>query len=203
MSEANALFSSRDMDLLSHRELEPSQWVRALRAATEQSAARMIDRRSFFRSAIDAPRERLRAVIDEASDGFKAVGELLPDTRGKSALYPFVPDIDPERCNGCNTCARLCPQGAIRLDEGESESLYLIDARRCSNCRICVDVCDQGAVAIGHFVPGGRRSILLTRSRCRACGVNYHQPDSRSGTDHLCPICVKTNHHQRLFQVLD
>ncbi len=50
--------------------------------------------------------------------------------------------IDPARCDGCLSCAELCPAGAIRFERGTAA----IDAASCIGCGICFDNCPADAV---------------------------------------------------------
>ena len=54
--------------------------------------------------------------------------------------------VDPEKCNGCHLCFKLCPQGAI---SGEVKASHSIDQERCSRCGICFESCKFNAVVIG------------------------------------------------------
>ncbi|MGB9859022.1 MAG: aldo/keto reductase [Moorellaceae bacterium] len=40
-------------------------------------------------------------------------------------------------CSGCGSCARRCPQGALRIENGRA----LVDASRCVLCGYCATVC--------------------------------------------------------------
>ncbi len=53
-----------------------------------------------------------------------------------------MPWIDKERCTGCGICVKMCPSGAISLEEGKAE----IDMEKCIRCGKCHDACPQGAV---------------------------------------------------------
>ena len=53
--------------------------------------------------------------------------------------------IDPERCNGCHLCFKLCPQGTI---SGEDKAPHSIDQEKCSRCGICFESCKFEAVVI-------------------------------------------------------
>lgn len=46
--------------------------------------------------------------------------------------------IDPERCQGCHRCARVCPADAIA---GSSRMVHIIDQHRCTKCGSCFSVC--------------------------------------------------------------
>jgi NAD-dependent dihydropyrimidine dehydrogenase PreA subunit len=203
LDEVNRMLLSRGQAPLEHRNLTAVAWIEALSRVAEIAAARTLDRRSFFRNAIKYPKERLDAAIKDVSDTFVPPGMLLEPGSG-DVLLPFVPLIDPERCNGCDACVRLCPQQAILFDGGESDSAeFSIHAERCSGCGICVDVCEQNAVAIERLSPEVARRIPLQSESCRVCGADFHVPAARANGDALCWVCHRTNHHRNLYQVLD
>jgi ferredoxin len=56
----------------------------------------------------------------------------------------YVGEINPEECNGCRQCMRVCQFGAI----GYSASLKKtdIDPRKCYGCGICRAVCNKNAI---------------------------------------------------------
>ncbi len=52
--------------------------------------------------------------------------------------------IDPELCDGCHACFKVCPEGAI---SGEKKRVHSIDAELCIKCGACLAVCKPGAIA--------------------------------------------------------
>ncbi len=46
--------------------------------------------------------------------------------------------IDPDRCNGCDLCARRCPAQCI---SGERKKPHQIDQAKCLRCNTCFEVC--------------------------------------------------------------
>jgi len=203
LDEVNQLLLSRGQLPLQLRNMTAAVWLKAFRRIREIAAARTLDRRSFFRNAVKLPKDRLDAAIKDMTGSFVPPGLYLEGV-SQNALFPFVPVIDPERCNGCDACVRLCPQAAILFDGEESESTeFLIHAERCSGCGICVDVCEQNAVAIERLSPELASRITLQSERCRVCGADFHVPAARADGDALCWVCRRTNHHRNLYQVLD
>jgi NADP-reducing hydrogenase subunit HndC len=53
--------------------------------------------------------------------------------------------IDPERCNGCTSCARQCPAQCIT---GKKKEPHAIVAEKCLRCGICKETCKFDAVQV-------------------------------------------------------
>ena len=51
--------------------------------------------------------------------------------------------IDPELCNGCQLCAKVCPENVI---SGEPKQPHRIDVENCTRCGACRYVCPTEAV---------------------------------------------------------
>jgi NAD(P)H-quinone oxidoreductase subunit I len=60
-----------------------------------------------------------------------------------------------DRCTGCATCAKMCPQGNIEIITHRDESnnyfveKFEIDTGRCMFCGLCIEACPYDALAIG------------------------------------------------------
>jgi NAD-dependent dihydropyrimidine dehydrogenase PreA subunit len=68
-------------------------------------------------------------------------------------LYPatlappgFLPTVDEPACiDGCDICVKVCPKGALSLDEAGKATLT--DPAGCLSCYACVQQCPVGAIS--------------------------------------------------------
>ena len=87
-------------------------------------------------------------------------------TRGNELIW------DKERCTGCATCAKSCPQGAIEVvtSKGE-ENNYIVDKFEldtgyCIFCGLCVESCPYDALFMGYAYERARyrrQELVLDR----------------------------------------
>ena len=61
----------------------------------------------------------------------------------------YYVEIDPDECQGCQTCIDRCQVNAISIDD---EELAVVDTPRCIGCGLCVSGCPEEA-AILHRLP--------------------------------------------------
>ncbi|MEI2781939.1 MAG: 4Fe-4S binding protein [Candidatus Competibacter sp.] len=205
--QANALLASRGLRPLALTVLEPDRWSATRRQAKPRAAEAALTRRRFFRGAW---RAAVNAVLDTAAgtaDADASGTEFIPATAwlpraGPDDVCLHRPAIDPERCNGCDACARLCPHQAIALERSADGLRYRLDGRQCTGCGLCRDVCDRDAIAIDSMRTQRQTTVPLAESRCPVCGVAHHAPEPALSADGRCRICARTPHARLLHQVL-
>ncbi len=75
-----------------------------------------------------------------------------------------------ERCTGCATCAKTCPQGVIKIvtssnlvDNKYVVEKYEVDTGYCIQCGLCVEACPYDALFMSYTYEGAkyRRNELV------------------------------------------
>jgi len=107
---------------------------------------------------------------------------------GTSLRLGIVPHLDPERCNACDACVRVCGPGALVLDV--ETPAYRFDPARCDGCGLCADVCDRDAVALEAGAGAGPEVFGLESAVCLVCGAVYRTP--AGGGSVRCHVCART-----------
>lgn len=168
--------------------------------AQDRTAARDGSRRAFLRrfvaptepEAANAPDNPLQVFLEKSNKPEPA-----------KTLFPFSPHIDQTRCTGCDDCVNICPHEALTLIKAKNaKSLYHCIPENCTGCQLCSDICDIQAIEVRAMQPIGR-DMLLSQFNCRACGASSHASPANPSTGGLCRICQHTDHHKKLFVVLD
>jgi ferredoxin len=72
---------------------------------------------------------------------FRVAGAIQPSN--------FLPEVDPELCVGCGTCAERCPVNAISVADGADEAAT-VDEAWCIGCGVCVSACPDHAVSLAR-----------------------------------------------------
>jgi ferredoxin len=95
--------------------------------------------------------------------------ELVAHDATEVASGLFVaPVIDGDRCDRCGLCGRLCPTGALTLEEDGDDRFVRIAGRpdACVACGLCAEVCSPQAVvlepvSVGRALWAGSLSVTL------------------------------------------
>jgi pyruvate ferredoxin oxidoreductase gamma subunit len=95
--------------------------------------------------AVDyAPPDWVELPFEDASISAPVIHGALTSLESKTGLWRTLrPVLDYEHCKGCWwICSSLCPDGAIRVEEGSPN----IDYDHCKGCMVCVAVCPTHAI---------------------------------------------------------
>lgn len=92
--------------------------------------------------------------------------------------------LDDSKCNGCGTCAVVCPHGVLVLDRGQAR---IVDRDACMECGACARNCPRGALTVsagvGCLEAIVRGALTGTEPNCdcaggpTSCGCLGGEPD--------------------------
>ena len=75
----------------------------------------------------------------------KNIGMGLGSRAGKQIMHSDIkPDVKDDKCIGCGTCIKWCPEDAITISAGKA----IIDHDKCIGCAECVISCPTKAISI-------------------------------------------------------
>ena len=98
-----------------------------------------------------------RAPVNIYETNFQALGAAsraaIPLAKGHVESEPITSLIDPEICNGCGRCVRICPYGAITLGEkiDAEKPKAITNEVLCKGCGSCAADCPQEAIEMRHY----------------------------------------------------
>ena len=111
----------------------------------------------FLSGACQGPKDIPETVSQAGAAASKVIGLLAKD---KLTGNPCVAHSDEWMCNGCSSCANVCPYGAITYDEKEFRMPDRTTAIRrvasvnpavCQGCGCCTVTCPSGAMDLRGF----------------------------------------------------
>jgi len=93
-------------------------------------------------------------------------------------------------CTVCEACFRVCPTGAIQIDESPADWQLKFQADRCVACEACLEVCqprvlDADAGFDARPERPARVLLALSKQRCTRCDRHFVSP----APEETCPIC--------------
>ncbi|MCI1193496.1 4Fe-4S binding protein [Calidifontimicrobium sp. SYSU G02091] len=172
-----------------------------------------IDRRRFFRAALEKPAGRDRpAATPMGGDGRAAYPaderhpspererqhdalSRLAAAQGQPVPAEFFPTLHADaKCCDRRMCIALCPTAALTAaDDGTSAHLQF-DPLRCIGCGTCERACPEGALALTPHggTPAVQTLAVHRRLRCGDCGDAFTVSVDAEGTaPSVCPTCTK------------
>lgn len=102
----------------------------------------------------------------------------------------------PEKCTGCATCAKSCPQGNIEIvthrDEANNYIVdkFEVDTGRCMFCGLCVESCPYEALAMGYSYERAkyrRNDLVLNKESITLSDERKPSGYSRPGIEATLP----------------
>lgn len=187
--------------------------LEAIPPAPEEAPA--IDRRHFFRAAIEKPAGRRRADATPMggdgraaypADARRASPERerqrnallrLTEELGSEMPAEFYPQLhaDP-RCCDRRMCVALCPTGALNVADDGAASHLQWSSDRCIACGTCVRACPESALVLTPHggSPGLHTLASHLRARCPECSDTFTPTADQlsANAPAICPTCAKS-----------
>ncbi len=111
----------------------------------------------FLSGACQGPKDIPETVSQAGAAASKVIGLLCKD---KLTCNPCVAHSDEMMCNGCSTCEKVCPYGAITYVEKEFRMpdrttkvrrVAVVNEAVCQGCGACTVACMSGAMDLRGF----------------------------------------------------
>lgn len=124
----------------------------------------------FLSGVTQGPKDIPETVSQAGAAAVKVIGLLAKD---KLKTNPCTAKCDVMMCNGCSTCANVCPYGAITYEDQEVRGPGVREVRRvaqvnvalCQGCGACTGACPSGAMDLQGF--SNRQLISEVDAICR------------------------------------
>jgi heterodisulfide reductase subunit A len=102
----------------------------------------------FFAGCAEAPKDVKDSVTQAGAAAARAQIIL---NQPSIKLEPVVAWIDPELCNACGRCVRVCPFHAITGGDAKKKIKATVIEAMCQGCGTCAPECNFNAITIRHF----------------------------------------------------
>ena len=111
----------------------------------------------FLSGACQGPRDIPETVAQAGAAASKVIGLLAKD---KLLGNPCIAHSDELMCNGCSSCERVCPYGAITYEDKEFRMpdrttrvrrVAAVNPAVCQGCGACTVACPSGAMNLKGF----------------------------------------------------
>ena len=100
----------------------------------------------FLAGCAESPKD-IKDSVTQASAAAARAGILM--AKGSLRIEAITPRAIPERCTGCGLCAKVCPFGAISVNE-KMRKAGVVEAA-CQGCGTCGAECFRGALEMRYF----------------------------------------------------
>ncbi len=111
----------------------------------------------FLSGVCQGPKDIPETVAQASAAASKAIGLLVKD---KLTCNPCVASADEMMCNGCSSCEKVCPYGAITYSDKEFRGpnrttlirrVASVNPAVCQGCGACTVACPSGAMDLKGF----------------------------------------------------
>jgi heterodisulfide reductase subunit A len=111
----------------------------------------------FLSGVCQGPKDIPETVAQAGAAASKVIGLLAKD---KLTCNPCVAHSDEMMCNGCSSCEKVCPYGAITYSDKEFRGpnrttlirrVATVNEAVCQGCGACTVACPSGAMDLNGF----------------------------------------------------
>jgi ferredoxin len=166
------------------------------------------DRRDFV-FALGKRAAAIALDVNKTKQGLGKQGQILPLRRGFLISYaenydisdfktkignlPFSEIAIENTCDLCGACTYICPTGALRTKEDNTELSLVFEFAQCIGCGLCDKICDRGSIIIkdsvdlGNLITDPQIIYSLSARNCTKCNMQFHS----NSDSQFCPGCEK------------
>jgi len=102
----------------------------------------------YIAGCVESPKD-VKDSVTQASAASARASILL--NAGKTKIEAITSLLDPDKCNYCGICAKVCPYHAIVPPDRKAEKVPVIFHAACAGCGACAAECPQDAIAMRHY----------------------------------------------------
>ena len=146
--------------------------------------------------SMQAPEKAIRAgayMVSDQRELLQLVCKQKTDRPFTVVLHECLPLMQltlQSGCTLCEACFRVCPTGAIEIEQNPHDWALTFQTDRCVACEVCLEVCQPrvlDARASFNARPGQRAITLIKQAtqRCARCDRHFVSPTPQK----TCPIC--------------
>jgi heterodisulfide reductase subunit A len=101
----------------------------------------------FFAGCAEGPKDIKDSVTQASAAAARAMRLMNP---GVLTVEAITAEVDPEKCNACGLCSKVCPYNAISVDTKAKTAAKVTEAA-CAGCGTCAAECPTYAITMNHF----------------------------------------------------
>jgi len=102
----------------------------------------------FLAGCMESPKDVKDSVTQSGAAAARA--SILLNA-GETKVEAITSMVDPDKCNYCGVCSRVCPYNAILAPDKKTKKLPTIIQAACAGCGACASECQQDAIYMRHF----------------------------------------------------